>query len=316
MARASSAPAGVAAAVTLVAALTACSRPSHDATRVAALEGRVDVLEKRLASIPASGAALASVPLDELAQRLDSGDVIERYRAGEEAGRRFAEARPMLMQLLREGTPTQREAAAAVLAFHAGADLAPELVTLHDANTDARVRSFLDLALGRTGRTEAVEPLVADLGHPSERVRLAAVQALGSLRDGRATLPLLRVATGGDPVAGPLARQALSGMDAGAAAAVQAQWSALNPRERERALEAIGQIPGEPVQDLLVVHLQDASERVALRAALELARRGSVQGRDLALARLGSDDPVTSRAAREVLDAIEASPVPDAQTSH
>ena len=299
----------------LLAALTACGRPASDAGRVAALERRVDALEKRLASMPATGAGLASASLDELAQRLDSHDVIERYRAGEEAGRRFAEARSMLVQLLQDGSPTQREAAAAVLAFHAVPDLAPQLVAAHDANTDARVRSFLDLALGRTGRTEAVEPLAADLQHPSERVRLAAVQALGSLRDGRSTIPLLRVATGGDPVAAPLARQALAGMDAGTAAAVQAQWSLLNPRERERALEAIGQIPGQAVQDLLVVHLQDASERVALRAALELARRGSVLGRDLALARLGSDDPITSRAAREVLDAIEASPSPDADTA-
>lgn len=285
----------------------ACSGPGGGDARLKALEARVARLEDRLADTPAAAADLASADLDELAERLDSADAIVRYRAGHALAGRIAEARPLLLDLLRSGTKRQMQAAAQVLAQAAPPEAVSDLVAAHARDLDSKSRAWLDLALASTGRPEAFDPLVADLAHPSQTVRIAAVQGLSRLGDARAAMPLIHAAIQGDPIVAQLARQALRELDETSALFVETQWDILGPRERQSVVEAMGPIAGKGVETFLEARLTDASPRVALEAALQLARRGSMAGRYVAFERLSSDDASLARIARDVLDAIEAS---------
>jgi HEAT repeat protein len=281
-----------------------------DADRVAALEQRVAALEARLATTPADAGALQAAELDELVARLDDADPIARWRAARELRARGEAAHPRLVDLARTGSGRQREAACAVLADGAVPDQHSDLLALHAEAADPAERALLARALARTGRSEAVDPLVADLGHPSRRVRLAAADGLGRLSDPRATVPLLRVALHDDAPLAAAAREALAAMNENAALFVGASWSAFDPRQRQDALRVLGPLPGDRVEAFLEEQLRDASPLVALEAALQLARRGNEHGATLANQRLKSDDPVIARAARDVLDTLERRAAP------
>jgi HEAT repeat protein len=293
-------------AATLALLTAACSRPGADEQRVKELEARVERLEERLADTPAAAVDLATADLDELATRLDSADAIVRYRAGHALAGRIGESLPLLLDLLRNGTRRQKQAAAQVLAQAAPPEAAGDLVEAHGRTLDSKARAWLDTALARTGQSDAFDPLVADLAHSSQTVRIAAVQGLSQLKDARAAMPLVNAAIQGDPVVAQLARQALRELDETAALFVETQWDVLGPRERQSVVEAMGPIAGKGVETFLEARLADASPRVALEAALQLARRGSMAGRHVAFERLSSDDASLARIARDVLDAIEA----------
>ena len=285
--------------------LAGCSK-EEKTDRVAELEARVARLEDRLSEIPAGAADLQAADIEELATRLDSPDGIIRYRAGRALAGRMSEAQPVLVDLLRSGTKRQKVAAAQVMAEAATPESVMHLVAAHGREVDSKTRAWLDVALARTGRPEAMDPLVADLAHPSQTVRLAAVQGLTHLKDARAAMALVKASIEGDPIIAPLARQALRGLDATAALFLETQWDAFGPRDRQAVLEAIGPIPGPEVDAFLTTRLRDPAPRVALEAALQLARRGSLAGRDIALERLSSGDPQVARVARDVLDAMES----------
>lgn len=299
------APVGALTSVLLCALLAGCGG-RDGADRVKELEDRVARLEERLSELPAAAADLAQADIEELATRLDSADGIVRYRAGRAMAARMAEARPVLMDLLRSGSERQKVAAAQVMAEAAPPEAVTDLVAAHGRELDSKTRAWLDTALARTGRPEAVDPLVEDLAHPSQTVRLAAVQGLARLGDARAAMPLVKAALEGDPLIAPLARQALRQLDASAALFLETQWDAFGPRDRQALVEAIGPVSGPEVEAFLTARLRDPSPRVALEAALQLARRGSLAGRELALERLSSDEPQLARVARDVLDAMEA----------
>lgn len=297
-------------------ALLACAvlsaagcRPSAD-PRVAELEARVAALEARLAELPADSDSLKAAEVAELVARLDSGDAFSRWRAGAELADRGAEAHRALLDAVRTGSRRQQEAAAAVLARSADPDLAPDLVTAHADAKDHDVRALLAAALGRTARPEAVDALLLDLASPERRVRSAAARALKDAGDPRAAHELVRAATANDPLVAPLARDAARSLGEGAVAFLAQRWSAYGPRQRQQVILMFGDVPGPRVEELLVTSLQDASPLVALDAALMLAQRGSTAGRALAQQRVGSDDPVVARRAREVLDALELIPAP------
>ena len=295
----------VPAAIAALAALGGCAK-DHESARVKQLEERVAALEDRLSEIPAAAADLAQADIEELATRLDSSDAVIRYRAGRAMSERIMEARPVLVDLLRTGTQRQKRSAAQVLAESAPAEAAADLVAAHAREFDSKTRAWLDVALARTGSPDAVDPLVEDLGSPSQTVRLAAVTGLGRLKDPRAAMPLVKASIEGDALVAPLARQALRSLDSTAAPFLETQWDAFGPRDRQSLLEAIGPIPGAEVESFLVERLKDPAPRVALEAALQLARRGSLAGRGIALERLSSSDPQVARVARDVLDAMES----------
>lgn len=285
--------------------LVGCGK-AEEKNHLAELEDRVARLEERLSEIPAGAADLQKADMEELATRLDSEDGIIRYRAGRAMAARMVEAQPVLVDLLKSGTKRQKVAAAQVMAEAATPEAVGDLVGAHGRELDSKTRAWLNVALARTGRPEAVDPLVEDLAHPSQTVRLAAVQGLTRLKDARAAMPLVKASIEGDPIIAPLARQALRQLDATAALFLETQWDAFGPRERQAVLEAIGPIPGPEVDVFLVTRLRDPAPRVALEAALQLARRGSLAGREIALERLSSSDPQVSRVARDILDAMEA----------
>lgn len=262
-------------------------------------------LESRLALTEAEADDLERATVDELVARLDAEDLVERYRAARELASRPVDERPRLAEALSVGSDRQRAAAAAAMAASATPADLPVLLATHELATTPRERVLIATALARTGSPEALEPLLLDLQHESRRVRLAAVLALSRLGDGRAAPALLDVVLEGDLVLSHAAAEGIRRMGPAALLFLRDTWPALGPRERARAVPLIGDLPGEVVRDFLRESLHDASMEVSLAAALELARRGDPAGGGIARARLGSDDPVVARLARQVLDELE-----------
>jgi HEAT repeat protein len=172
------------------------------------------------------------------------------------------------------------------------------------------VRALLATALGRTDASEAVDALMDDLAHESRRVRAAAIAALGRLAQPRSAGELLAAAIAPDALESQLAREALGRIGEPGVLFVESRWDELDARQRQDAIGVLGAIDGARVDAFLAARLQDASPLVALAAARELGRRGDASGQALAQARLGSDDPVVARSAREALDVIEAATRP------
>jgi HEAT repeat protein len=139
-------------------------------------------------------------------------------------------------------------------------------------------------------------------------VRLAAVEALGSLGAARSALALLETVFADEPVLSELAAEAVRGLGPPALIFVEGAWPRWDPRQRRRALEVLGGpggLAGVEIVGLLSARLDDADPLVALEAALQLARRGDDRARAVGLAFVGSADPAVARRARDVLDALE-----------
>jgi len=287
-----------------------CSRESDpaEAQRVAELERRVALLELRMAETPGASAGLDAAAFDEIAKRLDSADPLERLRAGEALGRRLAEFQVDALRLVKDGSVRQREAVAVLLSTRATQAMASGLVAAHDTATEARVRIWIDRALGASGSAEAFDVLVADLSHADETVRIAAVQALGRLGDPRAAAPLARLLATGEGSAAELAAGALARLGDPVAVFLGSTWGTHGPRERRVIVAALGRVTGPAVDAFLRERLEDPSAAVALEAARVLGARGDMTGRDVALERLKSEDPAIAQAARAALDAMETAP--------
>lgn len=287
-----------------------CQPPPPDNSalerRVAELESRLEELQRRLAAVP-DAAGLDEASPEELVIRLSREDVVSRYRAVKELGRRRPdEVRQLLVDVVASGNGREREGAAAVFALGKWPEAGSDLLRLHGEEEDSRVRSLLALALGRAGVPGSVEPLTADLEHESRTVRLAAVQALDRLRAPESGGKLLVAALDEDAHVSSAARGALQRLPEQSFHFVASEWDWLDPRDRVEAIGLIGELEGRRVSDFLEERLRDASPLAALAAARELALRGDGAGRELALQRLGSEDPVVARAAREVLDVLGA----------
>lgn len=277
------------------------------AERIAELERRVARLESRLSEIPADEESLRDADVTELVDRLAAEDPVARLRAGAELGRRGPDARAEALELL-EGAAVdarQRRAAAWMLALSAEQGDAEAVLSARETTDDATDRALLAIALGRTGESAAVDPLIDDLEHASRRVRAAAALALAELPAAQATLPLLEAAGVEEDLVASLAREAIRAQGQAALLFLTDRWEPLDPRRRERAVRIVAEIEGDATTRFLEQRLDDADARVALTAALALARRGSTSGREVAIAHLGSEDPVLARRAREVLDAFE-----------
>ena len=288
----------------------ACRHEDATQQRVDALEKRVKALESRLAETPATEAALATASFDELASRLDSADALDRVRAAEAIGPRLMELRVDVMRVVREGTTRQREALAAMLAQRATPELASDLLLAQASNDKPRVRAWLDLALGRAATPDAAKALVADLAHPDESVKLAAIEGLRRARDPQSAAALATLAVAGLGLPSSGARAALVALGEPGVQALSAGWASFGPRERQDIVRALDAVRGDVADQFLRERLSDASPLVGLEAARVLARRDDPSGRALAIERLRSEDPVVARAARDVLDAMETPAAP------
>lgn len=289
-----------------------CAEPAGDNSdlrgRVTELEDRLAQLETRLAAVPDSD-GLAEASPEELVIRLSREDVVSRYRAVKELARRSPEdVQQLLLEVISSGRGKEREGAAAVFALDPWPDAAAELLLLHGEETEPRVRALLALAVGRAGGSGFAEPLMADLDHESRTVRLAAVQALDRLSATEAGGRLLIAALDADVHVASAARGTLQRLPEGAFQFIASEWDWIGPRERVRAIELIGTLDGTRSMRFLRERVGDPEPLVALAAARELALRGDATGRDLALQRLRSDDPVIARAARLTLDAFTTEP--------
>jgi HEAT repeat protein len=286
---------------------SACSRggASPDDDRVAELERRVAILEKRLAEAPSEGASLDGATFDEIAQRLDSSDPMERLRAGRALGRRLTELQVDALRLLQEGSVRQREAVAVLLSQRATPGMASGLLAAHARTAEPRVRSWIVRALGSSGSAEAFGPLAMDLQHPDEVVRLAAVDALARLGDPRAAAPLAKLMATREGASADFAAGGMARLGDPVAAYLGTTWASHGPRERRVIITALERVSGPSVDAFLKERLEDPSALVALEAARVLGAKGDMSGRDVALERLKSEDPAIAQAARAALDAME-----------
>ena len=285
-----------------------CAAPKQDNAalelRVSELERQLGELQERLASVP-DQEGLEKASLEELVIRLSREDVVSRYRAVRELGRRRPdEVQQILVDVIANGEGRERLGAASVFALEARPEAAPDLLRLHAEEKDSKVRALLALALGRAGAPGTSEAIMGDLDSDSRTVRLAAVQALDRLDAPESGGKLLVAALDDDLHVASAARGALERLPEASFHFVASEWQWLDPRDRVRAIELIGSLETPRVVDFLEERLSDAAPLVALAAARELALRGDDAGRELALERLRSDDPVVARAAREALDAL------------
>ncbi len=169
--------------------------------------------------IAAIGAA-ESIGADEfLAGRLSDHDLKVRANAREAVLRRGAKAVPALVERLNDPNPGNRSNAAAVLAQMgpAAAAAIPALRRRAVEDDDESVLENAGEALGRVAREDAevVLELLAMLEAPADSNRLAAIRAAARIDDARAVPLLIR------------------------------SLSHLNPKVREEAAEALGEIGEE-----------------------------------------------------------------------
>jgi HEAT repeat protein len=269
--------------------------------RVEILQARVEAMEARLAELPDEH-GLSEASITELLARLGSSDAVKRYRAIRELGARGGAPWQDLFIMLDGGNHREREGAAAVFAGNADETIVTQLLIAHEAEQDPKVRAILATALSRIDTPNVVDALLEDFGWESHLLRIAAIRGLGRLQSPRAAGPLLQVALSGEPLVAAAASEALHALDDRAFLFFAAEWELLDSRERADAIVLLGQLRGESVEGFLRERLRDASPVVALTAARALAELGNPVGQDLARNRLGSDDPVVARLAREVLD--------------
>jgi HEAT repeat protein len=206
-----------------------------------------------------------------------------------------------------------------------GRAVEPLLASLDLAKTTDD-RAEIAQLLGRTGSARAVEPLVGLAASKEERLRVAAIDALGTLRAPQAGPPLLRLLSDPSPVArmraatalgksgGPeIVRPTIALLGAAAADRLAAVVAASGLLERHASIEAVDAAVAAvsglgPERDLLVVGIGRSRAQEAT-ARLEGLRNGAASDRDgraaIAVA-LGArrDDP----RARTLLRALAEDP--------
>jgi chemotaxis protein methyltransferase CheR len=204
-------------------------------------------------------------------------DPLRRAAAAGVLARVGEAGRPALLSALSHESPTVRLAAARSLpGRHAAAPTVAALEAAMRLDADANVRAALILALGRSGRREALAPLLLELASPSLWLRVHALEALGEVGDPAVAprlLPLLNDASLRDGVlrafarlespapAEELARRAAAGEhDALLIAALRRSAEATTPETRPRLARLW---PGAP--DVLKKRLRDPATAPAHR---------------------------------------------------
>ena len=181
-----------------------------------------------------AGQGTMSVP--ELMESIREGHRNVRWQAAVDLSRRLADP---------EAIPDDDAFAATLLRFFEDEDVYGE---------DVRIRLFLGLAMGRVGRPEYFDPLMAAL-RATDRVEEQSVyiRALGFLRDARAVDALVPMLQHEDAVI------------------------------RHEAVQALGSIGDENARANLRPMLQDAEPNVRWDAAVALAKLGDPAGKGVLL---------------------------------
>jgi HEAT repeat protein len=176
--------------------------------------------------------------------------------------------------------PGQREDVVADLQEVGGTSIAGLARIATDQSSDIEIRSSAVWLLGRLkklGRfknNEALHPLLAVLGDPNESLRRDAAQALGVLRDRRATAALIHaMLRDPDSMARQLAAQSLG--DLGSPKAIRALRGVLTDRSQEPSLrgataEALGGSFAFDSTAELIAGLRDRSPEVRFWSAYAL----------------------------------------------
>ena len=174
-----------------------------------------------------------------------------------------------LLTQIRTGSQSQRWQAAVDLSkFLQNPDLIPpgdkfisemNLAYREAKHDDPRVRQYLTLAMGRTGRTEFVPILLADLSSSSGDNQLTLIHSLGLLCDERAMVPLIDLAEAPDA------------------------------RIRLEAIISLGNIGSKAAFPALEKALYDSEPNVRWDAAIGLAKMGNSSGSHILLDLLNRD---------------------------
>ena len=184
----------------------------------------------------------------------------------------------LLAAALRRAPPDRLVPGVQFLAGFESAQAAELLVELL-AHPDARVRATATGALGRRAgapHTAKILPLIED---PDARVRANAVEALGAAQDpalAEKLRPLLHDASTRVRVNTVLALAALEGAaSAGASLPLLRELAGGDARARATATYALGRLPLDSSQDLLVGLLSDSDLAIRCAAAQALGRVGT-----------------------------------------
>ena len=121
----------------------------------------------------------------------------------------------------------------------------------HARQDDPRVRQYLALAMGRTGRREFLEPLLEGLREEKEENLRAIIYALGMLKDKKASEPLANYLESPDP------------------------------KTRSIAVVALGNIADPGSKVYLEKALYDPEPNVQWGAAISLAKMSDSSGKDI-----------------------------------
>jgi HEAT repeat protein len=167
--------------------------------------------------------------------------------------------------------------------------LAPELIKAfaESRNDDPRVRQYLALTLGRLTPpipAEARQLLIEALADADSQTRISAIWALGS--------------TG----------------DASVASEIERMCESDDPGIRKMAVYALGSLPAQVGNEILVRALEDAEADVQWNAAVALARHGRHEGAHV-LGRMLDRAYVARNVTRQRLPREEIDPVGDVMIS-
>jgi HEAT repeat protein len=179
-------------------------------------------------AVPALVEALRDRHEDEASVKSAAATALARLRD--------ATAIPLLVhELVRVDEHSSRNVAEAIVGF--GSMATPALLVLLVDPSQAAARVWAARILGRIGDSGAVDDLVARLSDRDDRLRMAAAEALGAIRDPRGLQALVR-ATLRDPA----------------------------PQVRAHAAAAVAHIEGERAVDVLVAALADPDYATRIRA--------------------------------------------------
>ncbi len=268
-----------------------------------ALEGRDPVV------VAGAVEVLALLGAAELAPRMIEAAGDERLRERvQSALLRMGEAvtRPLLAALDGLG-PAAQEVAAAVLAGIGDPRAVPELVQRLDQGDD-RVRLAAVEALGLLGDERAVEPLSRYLGRADRLLSGTVIRALGALAEAarERVLDACRSLLGHeDALRVADACRVLA--EVGSPAEIPLLQAVLrheDPRAREAAVDALGALPAGEAVDQLRFGLTDESPQVRAAAARALGRQGGRPAVEALLIALQDDEPVVVGAAAEAVGEV------------
>ncbi len=169
------------------------------------------------------------------------------------------------------------------------ATLAPELIKAFadSKNDDPRVRQYLALTLGRLTPPlpgEARQLLIEALNDPDSQTRISAIWALGSTRDSSAASEIARM------------------------------YGSEDPGVRKMAVYALGSMPADAGNEILVKALEDTEADVQWNAAIALARHDRHEGVPV-LRRMLDRDYVERNVTRQPQSREEVDPVGEVMIS-